>query len=361
MMPQRPLYKLEKGTDLPQQCRKHNGHAGLCFDKFCDTWSSNCTMEGNSKLAWINKFTQQAVGMREGLEEAAKRLMWLVKKRGGRAEIFKSEYCFVTGLGRSHPVENGFTWHPTLGTPYLPGSSIKGLVRSWVEKEVGPDKKTLNRLLGSESLKKAGSICFLDAIPTKPVLLKADVMTPHYAGWSVEDPPGDWCSPTPIPFLVMKEQTFLLFGIIPRSRLEDDDLDRVIGWLRDALAQCGGGAKTAVGYGRFGPDEKATSEWHSRLDEEQRQAEAQKSPEGRWRLKLEGKSENDILEYVRVHLEKERLNDNIERHAFVKVMLLDHEEWVDLWRSGKKCNPQTRLGKKKLKERAKLLDDERPQ
>jgi CRISPR-associated protein Cmr6 len=36
-------------------------------------------------------------------------------------------------LGNPHPVEKGFLWHPTLGTPSLPGSGVKGLVRAWVE------------------------------------------------------------------------------------------------------------------------------------------------------------------------------------------------------------------------------------
>lgn len=362
MMSQPPLYKLEEDGAylLQQQGHGHNGHAGLYFDKFCNTWSingSNWAMEGNLKLAWINNLTKQPIGTRQNLQESAERLIWLAKKRGGRAEIFKSEYSFVTGLGRSHPIENGFTWHPTLGTPYLPGSSIKGLVRSWVEKEVGPGgEKILNRLLGSP--KQAGGICFLDAIPVQPVRLKADVMTPHYAGWNRIDPPGDWHSHTPIPFLAMAEQAFFLFGIIPCCVVEDGDLDRVTHWMREALAQSGGGAKTAVGYGRFDHDKEKTSEWHSRFDKEQRQAEAQKSPEGRWRFELEGKSEAHILDLVRVHLQKQRLTDNVERHAFVKVVLSDYKSWVDKWRSGKKCKQETQMSKKKLKDRAKLLDDE---
>jgi len=361
MMDQRPLYKLKEGSiDPQQQDGKHNGHAGLYFDKFCNMWSINegrWTIEGNSKLDWINKFTKQ-IGIKQDLKESAERLMRLVRKRCGRAEIFKSEYRFVTGLGRSHPVENGFTWHPILGTPYLPGSSIKGLVRSWAKEELGSGSdEILNCLLGSS--KKTGTICFLDAIPTKPVVLKADVMTPHYTGWGEKNPPGDWHSPTPIPFLVMAEKTSLLFGIIPRSTANDGDLDRVAKWLREALAQSGGGAKTAVGYGRFSHDEKETSEQHNRLDEEQRRAEAQKSPEGRWRLKLKGKSEAEILECIRIHLEKKPLTDKIERSSFVSVLRSDYTEWIDKWRSGKAYEPQTNLGKKKLKERAKLLDNER--
>ena len=84
----------------------------------------------------------------------------------------------MTGLGRSHPVENGFAWHPTLGMPYLPGSSVKGMVRAWAEQETDPRpaSEELDRLLGKQN--SAGSVCFLDALPIKPVKLEADVMTP---------------------------------------------------------------------------------------------------------------------------------------------------------------------------------------
>lgn len=363
-MSKQPLYKLDEGsTCLQQQDLICNGNAGLYFDKFCNTWSvreSKWMMDGQSKLEWIDHFTKQQVGTKQNLQESTRRLMWLIRKRRGHAKIFKSEYRFVTGLGRSHPVENGFTWHPTLGTPYLPGSSIKGLVRSWAEEELGSgsDVAILNRLLGSP--KNAGSISFLDAIPTRPVTLEADVMTPHYAGWSKTEPPGDWRSPTPIPFLVMTEQTSLLFGIIPHDVVEDGDLDRVVAWLKEALAQSGGGAKTAVGYGRFGYDDEETSDWQSQLDEEQRQAEGQKSPEGRWRLELEKKSEMYILDCVRKYLQKDSdnyLNDDVERHTFTRIVSSDYKSWIEKWRSGKKHDLKTNLGKKKLKERAKMLDD----
>ena len=77
----------------------------------------------------------------------------------------------------SHPVENGFAWHPTLGMPYLPGSSIKGLVRAWAREhaEDSPAPDTMTRLLGGPG--RAGSVCFLDAVPTAPAQLEADVIS----------------------------------------------------------------------------------------------------------------------------------------------------------------------------------------
>ena len=177
--------------------RDAGGHAGLWFDKFCDRWrieQSTWTLKGddrnNPKLAWINTLTSGTVGEESQIREAELRLAALVERRGGRWEVFTTASRFVTGLGCSHPVENGFAWHPTLGTPFLPGSSIKGLVRSWAERDADPrpDGESVECLLGSP--RKAGSICFLDAIPVEPVPLEAEVMTPHYAGWDKGKPTG---------------------------------------------------------------------------------------------------------------------------------------------------------------------------
>ena len=51
-------------------------------------------------------------------------------RQPGRAGAHLPMHCaLVTGMGNPHPLESGFTWHPTLGMPYLPGSAV-GLVRA---------------------------------------------------------------------------------------------------------------------------------------------------------------------------------------------------------------------------------------
>ena len=114
----------------------------------------------------------------------------------------------------------------------------------------------------------------MDAVPIAPVRLEADVMTPHYAGWSPDEPPGDWRSPTPIPFLDTAAETPFLFGVVPRCHdVSDDDLNSVTEWLRAALSWAGGGAKTAVGYGRFGKDDAKTDELKQCLCEREHKRE----------------------------------------------------------------------------------------
>ncbi len=263
----RPLHK--GASHAPAQ-RPPDGHAGLWFDKFCNQWNvqgSSWTMESKKendqkrslKLKWINTVTDSKIGAEVHTGELAVRMAKLVDRRRGRFSVFTSESRFVTGLGRSHPVENGFAWHPTLGTPYLPGSSVKGAVRAWMKRDADPPVscETVKRLLGDAGV--AGSLCFLDAVPITPVQLESDVMTPHYAGWTEKDLPGDWRSPVPVPFLVAAPGTSLLFGIIPRSAVTGDDLENVMSWLCSALAWSGSGAKTAVGYGRFRRDDARTN------------------------------------------------------------------------------------------------------
>ena len=229
--------------------------------------------DGNSpKLDWIRTLTTGKVGVARQIDEYASRLARMVERRGGRFAVFTTESRFVTGLGRSHPVENGFAWHPTLGTPYLPGSSVKGLVRAWarLDAAASPACDVIEHLLGAPGM--AGGISFLDAVPITPVQLEADVMTPHYAGWTTEEPPGDWCSPVPIPFLATAARTPFLFGVLPCGA-DADDLCAVMSWLGSALAWNGGGAKTAVGYGRFGKDDEKAADLKQRLRDQDIEAE----------------------------------------------------------------------------------------
>ena len=355
----RPLYKT--AIHQPKK-RGQDGHTGLWFDKFCDRWRRDgdaWTMKGddNPKLDWINDVTGSQIGASGETKEYALRLTRLVERHGGRVAVFTTESRFVTGLGRSHPVENGFVWHPTLGTPYLPGSSVKGLVHAWAkaEPEPGPSANPRERLFGSVG--NAGSICFMDAVPVAPVRLDADVMTPHYAGWSASEPPGDWMSPTPIPFLTVAAGTPFLFALVSGRGASDEDLNTVEGWLGAALVWAGGGAKTAIGYGRFRCDDEKTRSWTERARTERLRQDALKSPTGRWRLEIEGKTEAEVLDQVRIHLEKERLADPAERRAFADAVFAVQPDWVEHWRGGMKQDRRTSVGGKKLKERAHLLDN----
>ncbi len=193
----------------------------------------------------------------------------IIKSNQGNLIKFINTSKFVTGIGLAHPLEIGFLWHHTLGTPYLPGSSLKGTIKDWAKNwsnesddvikrifGLGQEKKSnlhnLNEKLKSESI---GSVIFLDMIPSKRVSLSGSVLTPHYSNYyNGLESPGDWESPNPIPFLSVSENNEFQLGILPRRILNNDDKEdckKVLKWIIEAFEIIGVGAKTSSGYGRF--------------------------------------------------------------------------------------------------------------
>jgi len=176
-------------------------------------------------------------------------------------------------------------WHHTLGVPYLAGSGVKGLVRSWVEvwdETLTAEEKVRRMIQWFGDVQQAGQFLFFDALPIEPVLLTADVMTPHLNKWyeqggdiqdwrrEPEKVPADWHDPVPVPFLAVKSAK-LLFGIAPRRREFTEELPLVFAALKQALDWLGAGAKTAAGYGRMVEETRATAD----LQEVVQQAAAQ--------------------------------------------------------------------------------------
>jgi CRISPR-associated protein Cmr6 len=309
-----PLYK-KAVENKPNKSQK--SHLGLWYDKFCDEWrieDGYWTLDKN-KQKWISMVATR-VGEKKQIEDTVKRLKKIVDYLCGQPIVMKTTGRFVTGLGRANPVENGFAWHPTLGTPYLPGSSVKGLVRAWA-KEKKAKKELIERLLGPEEdqKKQVGEWIFFDALPTDCIKLEMDIMTPHYGPYYADpenNPPKDSYDPIPIPFLTVAPEQSFLFAIAPRRKLPESsnegekqlcDRKRLMKWLEESLEWYGAGAKTAVGYGRFQVDEKAMREI-----EEQQKAEAD-------RKKLEKLSP----------LERELVEDGYPEDCFIQHT----SAWID--------------------------------
>lgn len=260
-----------------------NGNAGLRFDKYFDQWKTDAIPElsATAKSAWVKCFAIRT-GDQKQLAEAADRRWAMVARRGGVQFIARTDGRLVSGLGREHPIENGFAWHHTLGTAFLPGSSVKGLLRAWARAE-GVDPTRLTRLFGADQgTAQVGSVIVLDALPTQPVKLDGDVMTPHYAPYYADatghTPPADWFDPLPIPCLAVASGQYFAFALLPRSTSDEvgDDLQQAQSLLTDALIWLGAGAKTAVGYGRFARDEKATQEIEQRIVTREQLAQQQR-------------------------------------------------------------------------------------
>src|SRR5690606_19232521 len=102
------------------------------FDRFFDGYDTDFSIGKTADNSQLNQFVGLC-GDDIQLADAASRRIQLISNLSGEFGVFSTDWHFVTGMGNSHPVENGFSWHPVLGTPYLPGSSVKGLLRAWME------------------------------------------------------------------------------------------------------------------------------------------------------------------------------------------------------------------------------------
>lgn len=261
--------------ELPQ------ANVGLWFTRFYDgfdtTWAIGPESKGQFIEATVALCNKQDNACVLQVRAFAVRQRLLCEAVGGRCMTLTTEASLVTGAGLSHPVENGFTFHPTTGLPYLPAAGVKGLLRAWTEVWAGlSDEARRERvalwfgaLKGEDSQTEdaAGALVFFDAVPADRVTLGRDVLTPHMGGWYEQGDrldtgnfttvaPGDWHSPVPSPFLVLKKGARLQFGIAPRltgQAAHDERARAAVGEaleaLKEALAWIGAGAKTAAGYG----------------------------------------------------------------------------------------------------------------
>lgn len=183
---------------------------------------------------------------------------------------FKPDWRLIVGIGGASVYETGISLHYIYGFPYIPASSIKGTLRSYIimnhyyPEFEGQEKAAKNaedkalddddfvKIFGSQ--KNQGKVMFFDGFPTEKPIIEPDIMNPHYQDWyNGTKPPTDTQSPNPIFFLTVKNTKFqFLFGSkeIARDNLKIGD-NNLEWWLTEALTHHGIGAKTSVGYGRM--------------------------------------------------------------------------------------------------------------
>lgn len=202
----------------------------------------------------------------------------------------------IIGLGSKGPLEFGITLHPITGVPYIPGSALKGLCRSYALLSLAAQDELFvdNRKTESERLedfdaallagqkdhlpqalhyrlafgtqKNAGGCVFYDAVlsglnltsePLSKAIYTLDVMTPHFAEYYTNQggkAPDDSGNPIPVTYITVSERTYFAFAIGKRTGFVDQDNEtskQARRWLKSALQELGIGAKTAQGYGVF--------------------------------------------------------------------------------------------------------------
>ncbi len=168
----------------------------------------------------------------------------------------QTDWRVAIGLGGTSVYETGITLHHIYGVPYIPGSAIKGSMRSYVilakfdgnEQKALEDEEFIN-IFGSQD--RQGKVLFFDAF-AQNLSIKKDILNPHYKEYydpnNNKKPPADYWDPVPISFLAVRGSfKFALGGAKEDITL----LEKASRYLYISLTEYGIGAKTSVGYGYF--------------------------------------------------------------------------------------------------------------
>jgi len=161
------------------------------------------------------------------------------------------------------PLDVGLAWDPILNLPYIPASTVKGVVRAYLANN-RIDDLNVGELLGEGGEEGHVSyVIFFDSYPVdcRGTLVEPDVITPHYR--EVEGLIDETSvKPTPIVFPTIAPGTTIYFPVAinmklikkPSSgnkvkKLEDvNTINDLVDKIMRAL-ESGIGAKTSLGYG----------------------------------------------------------------------------------------------------------------
>ncbi|MCL5948220.1 MAG: type III-B CRISPR module RAMP protein Cmr6 [Actinobacteria bacterium] len=235
----------------------------------------------------------------------------------------------LCGSGLSHLTEVGMSFMNPYGIPYIPGSSIKGVLRDAAQmladngsSYLTPDdvdslfgRVAESEEVGDKASHNRGHLRFLDSLPQGSKVLGVDIITPHhreyYQGHDNACSPHDEKNPVPIPYLVVKKGTkfdlVILHGSHATSEEECECSKKVSQIVEYATEQMGFGAKTSIGYGWMKIDERK-----KQVDELQRKVAEEK------RKKLEEEKAKAAQADAERKAERESLNED-ERWAYDRV------------------------------------------
>ncbi|MEO5378624.1 MAG: type III-B CRISPR module RAMP protein Cmr6 [Magnetococcus sp. DMHC-6] len=243
---------------LPEQA-----HAGLVFDRYLAIWEGNRGLGGRTSklLQSLTAFTDRYNDRKKNHPVAAllhaynRRMDRVALARGIAKQLFTVSWRMVLGMGNSHPIENGFTFDPLIGVPFVSGSAIKGMCRRMaLLEEIGDD--LVEELFGPEEIipeissPGRGDLLFFDAYPNSWPTLRVDIINCHHSRYYANQitEPVERENPIPVFFLVVDQGSDFMFrfGSVSRSK---DNITRVAQLLEKGLDLLGIGGKSSSGYG----------------------------------------------------------------------------------------------------------------
>lgn len=262
---------------VPDYLQKSNGpndklSLGLQFGMYLKVYNKRDWSV--SKQTTHLKFNNYQCQLLESLQSRQTAMLQGNNKNSSLTFVAKSTSPFVTGMGNEHPLENGFSFLNPYGLPYLPGSSIKGVLRraaeelihanwfsgegNWsvldifylfgletisgndewyrcfnVDKEqiekylhfIAPNQSDQHEnilnanspileLVRARNLSAKGILSFWDCYPSSYKRLEFEIMTPHQTDYhQKEQEPHDTESPNPIRFLTIPPRSQFTFHI----------------------------------------------------------------------------------------------------------------------------------------------------
>lgn len=274
----------------------------------------------------------------------------------------KTKTPLITGIGQYHPTEVGITIDYNLGIPYIPASTIKGLLRFTTVIDYIQDNPQTNNEIEDTIIpevayyfggqKNSGNIIILDAYPKEVPNLDIDIMNPHYSKYYQDDkPPADYLEPIPIKFLVVKKDTEFIFRILVYKNNRDSEIKNIKDILTKTLTEEGIGAKTAIGYGLF-TDIKAT-DFSQEINERNNQLKKEKE-----RQLLENMNETDRYSYELSKLTDQQSDINKAVEIYNKLDSFNNEDKIKIAKAlqeyFKRINKWERVNEKQAKKVSKI-------
>lgn len=165
----------------------------------------------------------------------------------------------IHGLGGGHVRETSLTLHPVYGVPYIPATSLKGVVRNWfIQAFCDGDEKQLalhpKGALVFGTQEQRGMVQFHDIFLTNHLTIEPDVLTVHFGDYySGRKAATDDQRTNPVTFLTVTVSDVDIFITASKygETSSEELLKEAAGWTAQALSELGIGSKTSSGYGYF--------------------------------------------------------------------------------------------------------------
>lgn len=266
------------------------------------------------------------------------------------------ENNILPGFGLEHVHESAISLHHVYGIPYIPSSSVKGVVRRWYiqyflegkESHLSDPPEHLQQKAAVGKImfgcgESKGVAQFFDIFLYDNCSIKPDVMAVHHANYySQVREPSDQETTIPISFYSVDVRNInIICGISPHGLTKDYSpnllLNLLTNWVMKALEELGIGAKTTVGYGRFRQIEDVTAKLKQEIETElnkqrekveQRLLEAKRIEEEKMlKEKLAQMSKEERLVYeISMLSPSEQDQDESKGNLFHKVIEQNNEE-----------------------------------